>query len=158
MLYLAIESSCDETSIALLQLQEQQNKTSGNDLDSFYSLINNVKILGHVISSQIKIHAQYGGVIPEIGARLHTNQIHYILEEVCHQAKTTLNKEDWQEILQDLDYIFVTTTPGLPSALRVGLEFAKTLQFFIRNKFNKEIIIKPINHLHGHAVSCFYKM
>lgn len=161
MLYLAIETSCDDTSIALLYNPVQSN-------DGILTRINQTQILGQIISSQIKVHRQFGGVVPEIGARLHTNAIHYLLEDVLSQSITTLklnpeiiqnpkiklqNISLPQDLLQLVDKICVTTEPGLPSALRVGLELAKSLRFFTQIKYNKSLEIKKINHLRGHIAS-----
>lgn len=161
MLYLAIETSCDDTSIALLY----NPLTKEGDL---LTLINQTQILGQVVSSQIKAHRQYGGVVPEIGARLHTNAIHYLLEDVLTQSIAALKPNlkivnisrinlqsisQPQDLLQFIDIISVTTEPGLPSALRVGLELAKSLQFFTKIKYNKNLKIKKVNHLRGHIAS-----
>lgn len=153
MLALGIESSCDETSIALLD----------GDIDSslsFYDQINNFKSLGSIVASQIQIHAKYGGVIPEIGARQHSEQIHWLFLQVLNQA-TKQNAEQINQthldFLKKLDYIFVTNQPGLISGLRVGMEFAKTLQFFIHKKTGNFVEIDHVNHLNGHLISCFYQ-
>ncbi len=164
MFYLAIETSCDDTSIALLY----NSLTKEGDV---LTRINQTQILGQVVSSQIKLHRQYGGVVPEIGARLHTNAIHYLLEDVLIQstAALKLNLEITnishinlqsiskpQDLLQFIDTISVTTEPGLPSALRVGLELAKSLQFFTKIKYNKSLKIKKVNHLRGHIASSLF--
>lgn len=166
MLYLAIETSCDETSIALLW---RQNVLAGN----FVDFINSVLVLGQVVSSQIKIHAEYGGVVPEIGARLHANQIHFLLDEVLRQAFAKLKHKEWNSVVRDfaisgfeqndfkiilakLDKIFVTTEPGLPSALKVGHEFARSLEFFINNEMGGHVVLQPVNHLRGHVASSYF--
>ena len=164
MLYLAIETSCDDTSIALLY---NPNQTGGDIL----TRINQTQILGEIVSSQIKVHEQYGGVVPEIGARLHANAIHFLLEDVLIQSITTLksntnlanklniNCESIQapkELLKYINKICVTTEPGLPSALRVGLEFAKTLKFFVKSQYDTDLEIKKINHLRGHIASSWF--
>lgn len=164
--------------------------------NNFVDYLNSFEILDQVISSQIDIHKDFGGVIPEIGAREHASQIHLLFQKVlesCHQRyyqkllpnvhyfdqtkkikfpetlnynvtsknlKNNFNLIKFQEsnfLLQNLDYIFVTTTPGLASALRVGLEFAKTLQFFIDKKYQNNVKLKPVNHLQGHLASCFWQ-
>jgi N6-L-threonylcarbamoyladenine synthase len=169
-LVLAIESSCDETSLALLALPDLIYEE--ND----YNLINNVKILGSIISSQIKIHEKYGGVVPEIGARMHAEQIHFIwtqmlentnkelLEEIELSKNNLENKNltTQSRILLSLDKIMVTTNPGLVSALRVGQEFAKTIKFFSELEMHKFSITKTVdiievNHLRGHLASSFYQ-
>jgi N6-L-threonylcarbamoyladenine synthase len=144
MFILAIESSCDETSIAFLQ-------QTNNRHDNFVEFINSFNIRASIISSQISTHSQYGGVIPEVGARLHAENIHKIFMSVMNEIGSGL------DILGELDCICVTSEPGLISALRVGMEFAKTLQFFIEKQFGKRIKITKVNHLRGHIASCFYQ-
>lgn len=97
---LGIETSCDETSVAVVQ----DGKT----------------ILSNVISSQIEIHKRFGGVVPEIASRKHVEGINYILEEALEQAKVKLG---------DIHAIAVTYGPGLIGALLVGLAAAKTIAF-----------------------------
>jgi N6-L-threonylcarbamoyladenine synthase len=157
-LALSIETSCDETALACLLFETDKNK-------SFTDYLNSVKVLGSVISSQIKIHAEYGGVVPEIGAREHAESIHILLDQLYKDIIRS-NKEsshisiyrDLVTWLASLDYIFVTNEPGLPSALKVGVEFAKSLQFFLVENFNSKIEIVRINHLRGHVASCFYDL
>ena len=94
---LAIESSCDETSIAILK---------------------NDELLANVISTQIAIHQKYGGVMPEIASRLHIENIGVVLKEALETAKITM---------EEVSAIAVTSGPGLIGALHVGLQCAKTL-------------------------------
>lgn len=151
MLILAIETSCDETSLCFMR---SVDITNNSDISSgLYSYLNSFKILSSVISSQIEIHAEYGGVVPEIGARNHADQIHFLFEQIIRESGFKLD-----ELVLELKYIFVTTTPGLPSALRVGVEFAKSLKHFIKTKYHKEVILKNINHLKGHVASSFYEL
>jgi N6-L-threonylcarbamoyladenine synthase len=96
-LILAIETSCDETSIAILQDRQ---------------------LLSHVTFSQIAQHQKYRGVMPELASRLHTETITVVLEEALASA----NKK-----LEDMDAFAVTSGPGLLGALHIGLQFAKTL-------------------------------
>ncbi len=145
MLYLSIESSCDETSLALLECSDKSFYS-----DNLVTCLNSLVVKSSIVSSQIAVHAQYGGVIPEIGARLHAEQIHFIFNQMLEKASLEI------ENLRDLDTIFVTTDPGLMSALRVGIEFAKSIQFFLQKKFDKTIEINSVNHLRGHVASCFY--
>lgn len=95
---LAIESSCDETSIAILK--------------------NENELLANVISTQIAVHQKYGGVMPEIASRLHVENIGVVLKEALEQAKITM---------EEVSAIAVTSGPGLIGALHVGLQCAKTL-------------------------------
>jgi ABC-type Fe3+-hydroxamate transport system substrate-binding protein len=96
---LGIESSCDETSVAV------------------YDYANN-KLLANIVSSQISTHTKYGGVMPEIASRLHIEKINYVIKEALYEANITFN---------DLSAIAVTSGPGLIGALHVGLQAAKTL-------------------------------
>ena len=97
---LAIESSCDETSAAVV--------------------VNGRKVLSNVIASQIATHTLYGGVVPEIASRQHIEAIDYVIEQALVEADT--KKED-------VDAIAVTYGPGLVGALLVGLSEAKALAF-----------------------------
>ena len=95
---LAIESSCDETSVAILK--------------------NDNELLANVISTQISVHQKYGGVMPEIASRLHIENIGVVLKEALEEAKITM---------EEVSAIAVTSGPGLIGALHVGLQAAKTL-------------------------------
>jgi N6-L-threonylcarbamoyladenine synthase len=95
---LAIESSCDETSIAVLK--------------------NDTELLANIVSTQIAIHQKYGGVMPEIASRLHVENIGVVLKEALETAKIKM---------EDVSAIAVTSGPGLIGALHVGLQCAKTL-------------------------------
>lgn len=97
---LAIESSCDETAVAIVT--------------------NGIKVRSNVISSQIAIHEHFGGVVPEIASRKHLEAINLVIDEALEQAKMT-----WNEI----DAIAVTFGPGLVGALLVGVASAKALAF-----------------------------
>ena len=120
MIILGIESSCDETSIAILR--------DGKD------------ILTNKISSQIEIHKEYGGVVPEIASRQHIKNIAAILDEALEEAKITLD---------DVDYIAVTYAPVLIGALLVGVSFAKGLSYA------HNIPIIPVHHIKGHMYANF---
>lgn len=97
---LAIESSCDETSAAIV--------------------INGREVLSNVISSQIEIHEKFGGVVPEVASRKHIEVINAVVEEALEKANIKLS---------DLDAIGVTYGPGLVGALLVGLQYAKGLAY-----------------------------
>lgn len=111
----AIESSCDETSASIIK--------NGN------------KEISTVISTQIDIHKNYGGVVPEIASRSHTEVITMVFEETLKKANMTMN---------DIDAIAVTYGPGLNGSLLVGIEAAKALSFAT----NKPLV--PVNHMAGH--------
>ena len=97
-LILAIESSCDETSVAILRDENE--------------------LLANVISTQISFHQKYGGVIPELASRLHIEKITVVINEALEQAKVSMD---------DITAIAFTRGPGLIGALHVGLQCAKTL-------------------------------
>lgn len=115
---LGIETSCDETAAAVYSTQ--------------------AGVRSNVLFSQIALHAQYGGVVPEIASRSHIERIHAIVTQALEQAGTTL---------AEIDAIAVTSTPGLAGSLLVGLCFAKGMAY----AQSKKII--GINHLEGHAFS-----
>jgi glycoprotease/Kae1 family metallohydrolase len=150
MFYLSIESSCDETSLAILEYEK-------NGKLDFYSSINSIKVISSIISSQIETHKLYGGVVPEIGARLHAEQIHGLYKIVLDQA---LEKLELSEIdfYKQMEVIFVTAEPGLMSALRVGIEFGKSLKFYVSQNFVHQVEIQNVNHLQGHIASSFFKL
>ena len=112
---LAIESSCDETACAIID--EELN------------------ILSSVVTSQIDVHARFGGVIPEVASRMHVEQISTIVDEALKQAN---------EKVEDMDAIAYTMGPGLIGSLHVGGIAAKTLAFF----YDKPLI--GVHHLKGH--------
>jgi N6-L-threonylcarbamoyladenine synthase len=145
MYCLAIETSCDDTSVAILEYQENTD---------FLNIVNSTKVLSSKVSSQIDTHALYGGVVPEVGARLHTTNFHSVLQScVIDVIKAKNISED--EFWQGTKLISVTKEPGLQSALKVGLENAKAIQYFVNTKYNKEVPIQYVNHLHGHLASSF---
>ncbi len=94
---LAIESSCDETSCAILK---------------------NDELVANIVSTQIEVHQKYGGVMPEIASRLHLENIICVIDEALNKANITL---------EDVDAFAVTRGPGLIGALHVGLQAIKTL-------------------------------
>ena len=115
MYILGIESSCDETSVAIVK--------------------NGVEEIATVISSQIDVHKNYGGVVPEIASRHHVKNITMVLEECLEKANMTMDQ---------IDGIAITYGPGLIGSLLIGLEAAKTLSFV----YNKPLI--PVHHIAGH--------
>lgn len=117
---LAIESSCDETAVAILD---------------------NGKLLANVVSSQVAVHAKYGGVMPEVASRLHTENIDVCLKEAIETSGLKF---------EDMDAFAVTRGPGLIGCLHIGLQAAKTLAFL----YNKPLI--PVHHLAGHIYANAY--
>lgn len=117
---LAIETSCDETAAAVVE--------------------NGTTILSNIISSQINLHKKYGGVVPEIAARAHIENIIPVIDEALTGAET-----DWGEI----DAIAVTIGPGLFGSLIVGVETAKTLSLL------KDKPLIGVHHMEGHIYANF---
>lgn len=117
MKILAFETSCDDTSIALFE---------------------DAKLITMHTKSQIKIHNETGGVVPEIASREHANVIFSVLDTVLREGNTTL---------QNIDYIAVTTHPGLVPSLLTGITVASTLSEVL------QIPILPINHIEAHIFS-----
>ena len=118
MLLLGIESSCDETAAALVE----DGRT----------------ILSSVIASQVEEHKIYGGVVPEIASRRHSEAIVGVVKEALEQGGKSLS---------DLDAIAVTYAPGLIGALLVGVNFAKGLAL------STGLPLVPVHHLRGHIAS-----
>lgn len=112
---LAIESSCDETACAIID--EELN------------------VYSSVVTSQIDVHARFGGVVPEVASRMHVEQISTIIKEAVEQAKIKV---------EDVDAIAYTIGPGLIGSLHVGGIAAKSLAFF----YDKPLI--GVHHLKGH--------
>ena len=115
IIILGIESSCDETSAAIV--------------------VNGREILSNIISTQIELHAEYGGVVPEIASRKHVESIIPVVDKACKEANIEL---------KDVDAIGVTYGPGLVGALLVGISAAKALAFTL----DKPLI--GVNHIDGH--------
>ena len=118
MIVLGIESSCDETAAALIQ----DGKT----------------ILSSVVSSQVQVHKEFGGVVPELASREHVDNICFVLDQCLEEADL-----GWGQI----DAIAVTRGPGLVGALLVGMAYAKGLSYALKIPF------VGVNHLEGHLAS-----
>ena len=104
MKILAIETSCDDTSCAVVE--------------------NGTKVLSNVISSQIPIHAKYNGVVPELASRAHIKNVNIVVEEALKQAGIS-----FENFADKIDYISCTYGPGLAGSLLVGVMTAKTLSY-----------------------------
>lgn len=115
---LAIETSCDDTSLAIIN----------NDNWNF-----NVDKI--VMYSQIQQHIPYGWVLPEVASRLHSEKIVALIQEI------------WLKNIQNVDFISVTTKPGLPGSLVVG----RTAAYLLSEYYHKSLI--EVNHIHGHIFS-----
>ncbi|MCX6739632.1 MAG: tRNA (adenosine(37)-N6)-threonylcarbamoyltransferase complex transferase subunit TsaD [Candidatus Parcubacteria bacterium] len=125
MIILAIETSCDETAVALLEINRGY-----------------FKVLANLVASQINIHKKYGGVVPEVAARKHLENMLPILDKALKQAKVTPKQ---------IDAIAVVYGPGLITSLIVGVEAAKTLAMV----WDKPLI--PVNHVKAHILANYLK-
>ncbi|MEZ6209280.1 MAG: tRNA (adenosine(37)-N6)-threonylcarbamoyltransferase complex transferase subunit TsaD [Candidatus Paceibacterota bacterium] len=164
MKILAIETSCDDTAVAILEKKGES-----------------IKVLASNVSSQISLHNEYGGVFPMMAKREHVKNLVPVLQKTLSDAQLHLVKKEKnifsgiskniklakikkvlrrEEVLLqnivneigidtslDIEYIAVTVGPGLPPTLWAGINFAKALSVI----WNKKII--PVNHMHGHIVS-----
>ena len=120
ILILAVESSCDETAAAVVR--------------------NGREVLSNIISSQIALHTQFGGVVPEIASRKHIEKINQVIEAALLEAGVTLD---------DLDAIGVTYGPGLVGALLVGVAEAKAIAYA------KKLPLVGVHHIEGHICANF---
>jgi N6-L-threonylcarbamoyladenine synthase len=119
---LGIETSCDETAASIITENEQGRPT----------------ILSNIVSSQVEVHKEFGGVVPELAARAHIEKIDFITKKAIDESGIKM---------QDLNAIAATAGPGLIVCLSVGLSFGKA----IASSLNKPFI--AVNHLEGHALS-----
>jgi len=119
---LGIESSCDETAASIVTENEQGMPT----------------ILSSIVSSQVDVHKEFGGVVPELAARSHIEKIDLITKKALDESRIKI---------EDIDAVAATAGPGLIVCLSVGLSFGKT----IASSLNKPFI--AVNHLEGHALS-----
>jgi N6-L-threonylcarbamoyladenine synthase len=119
---LGIESSCDETAASIITENEQGMPT----------------ILSSIVSSQVDVHKEFGGVVPELAARSHMEKIDLITKKAIDESEIKI---------EDIDAIASTAGPGLIVCLSVGLSFGKAMA----SSLNKPFI--AVNHLEGHALS-----
>ncbi len=115
MIILGIETSCDETSASIVE--------------------DGIKVHSNIVASQQELHSRFGGVVPEIACRAHTDTIITVIDKAVTEANIKLS---------DIDAISVANTPGLIGALLIGLTTAKTLSWLLG------IPLITINHLHAH--------
>lgn len=120
MLVLGIETSCDETAAAIVK--------DGRE------------VLSNIVYSQIEIHNQFGGVVPEIASRKHVEKISYVADMALKEADIDIDK---------IDAVAATYGPGLVGSLLVGLSFAKALSYA------RKIPFIAINHIEGHIYANF---
>lgn len=132
---LAIETSCDETAASVVRGIVDAKQPS-------------FKALSNVVRSQIKIHSKFGGVIPEVAARAHVKAIRPVVEKALSDAFPGLTTDN-RQLSSSIDYIAVTSGPGLMPSLLVGVEFAKALSFATG------IPLMATNHMEGHLYSPF---
>jgi N6-L-threonylcarbamoyladenine synthase len=123
MKILAIESSCDETAASVVAEVNERPV-----------------IISNIVSSQIEIHKDFGGVVPEVAARAHIENIIPVIEEALEKARIKLD---------EIDYLAITDGPGLIGSLVVGVETIKAISVA------SGIPIVPINHLEGHIYAGF---
>jgi N6-L-threonylcarbamoyladenine synthase len=121
-LILGIETSCDETAASIITESEE-----GNPI-----------VLSNIVSSQVEVHKEFGGVVPELAARSHIEKIDWIVEKAIDKSGKKIS---------DIDAVASTAGPGLIVCLSVGLSFGKAIAVSI----NKPFI--AVNHLEGHALS-----
>ena len=114
-LILAIESSCDETAVAIVA--------------------DGKRILSNVVATQIDVHKEFGGVIPEVASRIHVENISMVIEEALKKADVEMDA---------IDAVAMTQGPGLVGCLHVGVQAAKTLAW----AFHKPLV--PVHHIAGH--------
>ena len=119
---LGIESSCDETAASIISENNQ-----GNPI-----------VLSNIVSSQVDIHKEFGGVVPELAARSHIEKIDRIVQKAIDDSGIDINA---------IDAVASTAGPGLIVCLSVGLSFGKAFA----TSLNKPFI--AVNHLEGHALS-----
>ena len=118
MKILAVESSCDETAVAIVE--------------------NGRHVLADCIASQVALHREYGGVVPEIASRKHIEAIYGLADQAL--AETGLSRAD-------LDAVAVTYAPGLIGAVLVGVNFAKAAAFAL------DVPLIPVHHIRGHIAA-----
>ena len=119
---LGIESSCDETAVAIIEENDKGQPS----------------ILSNIVSSQVDVHKEFGGVVPELAARFHIEKIDLIAKKAIAESKIKL---------ADISAVAATAGPGLIVCLTVGLSFAKAIALSLKKPFI------AVNHLEGHALS-----
>jgi N6-L-threonylcarbamoyladenine synthase len=123
MIVLGIESSCDETGLAILEWSPSAHRAN---------------IISEVLASQVSLHERYGGVVPELASREHMRNMPILCEEVLAKAGIGLG---------EIDALGVTCGPGLKGCLLIGVTFAQGLQA------TRDLPLFPVNHIEGHILS-----
>ena len=141
MIILAIETSCDETAVAIVKFNR-----------------NKAEVLANIISSQVKAHSKYGGVVPSLASRMHLKNMVPVLTRAFRQAEKHISKNSPDPLLQrgnfdknKIDYIAVTNGPGLIPALMIGVNAAKSLSYAL----NKPLV--GVHHIEGHIYANWLK-
>ena len=127
MIIFGMESSCDDTAAAVLDVNYKENR-------------NEYRLLSNIVSSQTAIHAEYGGVVPEIASRAHAEQVSIVAAEALKHAGITY---------RDIDAVAVTFAPGLIGSLLVGVSYAKALASALG------VPLIPVNHIEAHASAAY---
>jgi N6-L-threonylcarbamoyladenine synthase len=122
MLVLGLETSCDETGVAVVR--------------------DDGEVLSDVVQSQVKVHAPYGGVVPELASRDHLKNVRHVLLEALTRANVSLS---------DVQGVAVTSRPGLTGALLVGVQAARGVAW------SRDLPLVGVDHLVGHLLSVFLR-
>ncbi|HOK35137.1 MAG TPA: tRNA (adenosine(37)-N6)-threonylcarbamoyltransferase complex transferase subunit TsaD [Candidatus Pacearchaeota archaeon] len=165
MFILAIDTSCDDTCISIIKIKNQKSslaiarrdeRREQSSLRLAKSKNTNFEILSNVVSSQIKIHAKYGGIVPYLAKREHERNLPIILNKSLRKAGFINSKSKIRNSkqipnskfkIQNINLIAVTVGPGLEPCLWQGVNFAKKLA----EDFKKSIV--PVNHLEAHLLA-----
>lgn len=127
MIIFGIESSCDDTAAAVIDV-------------NYGEAGNSYRLLSSVVSSQTDVHAQYGGVVPEIASRAHAENISGVVKEALRRAELGF---------EAIEAVAVTFAPGLIGSLLVGVSYAKSLAFTLG------VPLIPVNHIEAHASAAY---
>jgi N6-L-threonylcarbamoyladenine synthase len=133
---LAIETSCDETAVAVIGVESGEPRVFSN-----------------IVSSQVDLHAKTGGIVPEVASRAHVGAIIPVIEEALQQANLKFKNQNLNlkrgDLLEGITHIAVTNGPGLIGSLLVGFNTAKAIAY------SRNLPLIPINHIEGHIYSVF---
>src|SRR3989338_3736697 len=127
MKILGIETSCDETAVAVVEVKGGE-----------------IRVLSNIVSSQVKLHAKFGGIVPNLAAREHVKNIEHVF-------KLALKEAEIKDFNKGVDLVAVTRGPGLGPSLLVGIAFTRTLAW----KYDKPLM--GVNHLEVHIYSNWLK-
>ncbi|MEA2097673.1 MAG: tRNA (adenosine(37)-N6)-threonylcarbamoyltransferase complex transferase subunit TsaD [Patescibacteria group bacterium] len=137
MIILSIETSCDETAVAIVKFNRGK-----------------VEVLSNIISSQANMHSKFGGVVPSLASRMHLKNMAPVLKRALRQAEKNCRRDadlshlprtrDKSRFYERIDYIAVTNGPGLIPALMIGVQTAKTLSYTLKKP------LVGVHHIEGH--------